>query len=144
MEVTFKRRLTNELLTTYLPSFFLLGISYATTHFKPFYFEAAVTVNLTVMLVATTLFVRSKLFLLPVNFVTCYLSLSLLYYLIYSLMARLPPASYLRLVDIWLISTQLVPFIQVALMTLIELYNDTSMDINHHGFKRLSYLIDKL
>ena len=58
MEVTFKRRLTNELLTTYLPSFFLLGICYATTHFKPFYFEAAVTVNLTVMLVATTLFVR--------------------------------------------------------------------------------------
>ena len=58
MEITFKRRLTNELLTTYLPSFFLLGICYATTHFKRFYFEAAVTVNLTVMLVATTLFVR--------------------------------------------------------------------------------------
>ena len=58
MEITFKRRITNELLTTYLPTFFLLGISYATTHFKAFYFEAAVTVNLTVMLVSTTLFVR--------------------------------------------------------------------------------------
>ena len=58
MEITFKRRITNELLTTYLPTFFLLGISYSTTHFKPFYFEAAVTVNLTVMLVSTTLFVR--------------------------------------------------------------------------------------
>ena len=58
MEVTFKRILTNELLTTYLPSFFLLGICYATTFFKQFYFEAAVTVNLTVMLVATTLFIR--------------------------------------------------------------------------------------
>ena len=51
-------------------------------------------------------------------------------------MARLPPASYLRLVDMWLISTQLVPFIEVALMTLIELYQDSDMDINHHGFKR--------
>ena len=58
MEIVFKRRLVNELLTTYLPSFFLLLMSYATTFFKPFYFEAAVTVNLTVMLVTTTLFVR--------------------------------------------------------------------------------------
>ena len=58
MEVTFQRILTNELLTTYLPSFFLLGICYATTFFKQYYFEAAVTVNLTVMLVATTLFIR--------------------------------------------------------------------------------------
>ena len=58
MEVTFRRRINNELLTTYLPSFFLLGICYATTHFRSFYFEAVVTVNLTVMLVATTLFVR--------------------------------------------------------------------------------------
>ena len=59
MEVNFKRRLVNELLTTYLPSFLLLSICYATTFFKDFYFEAAVTVNLTVMLVATTLFIRS-------------------------------------------------------------------------------------
>ena len=58
METIFKRRLTNELLTTYLPSLLLLLMSYATTFFKPFYFEAAVTVNLTVMLVTTTLFVR--------------------------------------------------------------------------------------
>ena len=58
MEISFKRRLTNELLTTYLPSLLLLGITYATTYFKPFYFEAALTVNLTVLLVITTLFIR--------------------------------------------------------------------------------------
>ena len=58
MEISFKRRLTNELLTTFVPTFFLLGICYSTTFFKQFYFEAAVTVNLTVMLVSTTLFVR--------------------------------------------------------------------------------------
>ena len=58
MEIVFKRRLTNELLTTYLPSLLLLGITYATTFFKSFYFEAALTVNLTVMLVLTTLFIR--------------------------------------------------------------------------------------
>ena len=58
MEIVFKRRLTNELLTTYLPSLLLLGITFATTYFKSFYFEAALTVNLTVMLVLTTLFIR--------------------------------------------------------------------------------------
>ena len=58
MEIVFKRKLTNELMTTYLPSFFLLGICYSTIYFKAFYFEASVTVNLTVMLVATTLFIR--------------------------------------------------------------------------------------
>lgn len=68
MQIVFKRRLTNELLTTYLPTFLLLLISYATTYFKPFYFEAAVTVNLTVMLVTTTLFIRSNLFQFAVGF----------------------------------------------------------------------------
>ena len=68
MEVKFKRRLINELLTTYLPSFLLLGICYATTHFKSFYFEAAVTVNLTVMLVSTTLFIRWVFFGLIFSF----------------------------------------------------------------------------
>ena len=58
MEIVFKRRLTTELLTTYLPSFLLLLMSYATTFFKPFYFEAAVTVNLSILLVTTTLFIR--------------------------------------------------------------------------------------
>ena len=58
MEVTFKRILTNEILTTYLPSFFLIGIVYCTAFFDQIYFEACVTVNLTVMLVATTLFIR--------------------------------------------------------------------------------------
>ena len=58
MEIVFKRRLTNELMTTYLPSLLLLLMSYATTFFKPFYFEAAVTVNLSILLVTTTLFIR--------------------------------------------------------------------------------------
>ena len=58
MEIVFKRMLTNELLTTYLPSLLLLCITYATTFFKSFFFEAALTVNLTVMLVLTTLFIR--------------------------------------------------------------------------------------
>ena len=59
MEIVFKRRLTNDLLTTYLPSFLLVLMCYATSFFKPIYFEAAVTVNLSILLVTTTLFIRS-------------------------------------------------------------------------------------
>ena len=59
MEIVFQRRLTNELMTTYLPSLLLLLMSYATSFFKPFFFEAAVTVNLSILLVTTTLFIRS-------------------------------------------------------------------------------------
>ena len=58
IEIVFKRRLTNELLTTYLPSFLLILMCYATSFFKPIYFEAAVTVNLSILLVTTTLFIR--------------------------------------------------------------------------------------
>ena len=103
MEIVFKRRITNELLTTYLPSILLLVISYATTFFKPFYFEAQVTVNLSVMLVTTNLFIR------------CYNinNYSVLKRLFFSVMEKLPVTSYIRLVDIWLIFGQLMPFIQV-------------------------------
>ena len=52
-----KRRIVNEVLTTYLPSFIMLIIVYSTNFFKPFFFEAIVTVNLTSLLVLTTLFI---------------------------------------------------------------------------------------
>ena len=84
MEVVFKRRLTNEILTTYLPSILLILITYATTFFKPFFFEAALTVNLTTMLVMTTLFI--------------------------SVMEKLPSTAYVKMVDIWLIFGQLITY----------------------------------
>ena len=121
----FKRRLTNELLTTYLPSFLLVLMCYATSFFKPIYFEAAVTVNLSILLVTTTLFIRwlkiIHLLLSPI--------------ILFSVMAKLPATSYVRMVDIWLIFTQLYPFLEVVLYTIIELYNEEEVT-NHHGFKR--------
>ena len=123
MEIVFKRRLMNELLTTFLPSLLLLLITYATTFFKSFYFEAALTVNLTVMLVFTTLFIR---YVRSVNSRENVLK---------SVMEKLPSTSYVRLVDIWLICGQLIPFIEVILLTLRELYNEED-EINHHGRAR--------
>ena len=57
MVIILKRRLINELMTTYLPTVLILTIVYATNFFKPFFFEAVVTVNLTALLVLTTLFI---------------------------------------------------------------------------------------
>ena len=113
MEIVFKRRLTNELLTTYLPSLLLLLMSYATTFFKPFYFEAAVTVNLSILLVTTTLFIRWKI-IISCKHIDTFLIISCCCILgiFISVMGKRPATSYVRLVDIWLIFGQLVPFIE--------------------------------
>ena len=87
MRISLQRKIMSELMTTYLPSILLLMITFATTFFKPVYFEAALTVNLTNMLVMTTIFT--------------------------SVMDRLPTTSYLKMIDIWLIFCQLIPFTEV-------------------------------
>ena len=88
MKISLKRKIMSEMMTTYLPSILLLMITFATTFFKPVYFEAALTVNLTNMLVMTTIFT--------------------------SVMDRLPTTSYLKMIDIWLIFCQLIPFSEVG------------------------------
>ena len=111
MQIIFKRRLTNEVLTTYLPTVLLILISYCTTFFKEFFFEAALTVNVTVMLVLTTLFI--------------------------SVMEKLPPTSYVRMVDIWLIFGILIPFLEVSILTFKEYHSaGNDQEINHHGEAR--------
>ena len=91
-----KRKITSELMTTYFPT--LLLITFATTFFKPFFFEAALSVNLTTMLVMTTIFI--------------------------SKMESLPPTSTTKMIDYWLILCQLVPFAEVVLLTAMEYIRD--------------------
>ena len=98
MQLIFKRRLINEAMTTFFPSVLLISITFATTFFKPIYFEASLTVNLTVMLVITTLFI--------------------------SVMEKLPATSYLKWVEIWLIFAQLIPFTEVIFVTVLERYKE--------------------
>ena len=69
-------------------------ITFATTFFKPFFFEAALSVNLTTMLVMTTIFI--------------------------SKMESLPPTSDIKMIDCWLVFCQMIPFAEVALLTAIE------------------------
>ena len=53
LEATLGRRLLGTLLTIYLPTILLNVIGHATNYFKAFFFEAVVSVNLTVMLVCS-------------------------------------------------------------------------------------------
>ena len=108
MELVLKRRITNELLTTYLPTVLILVIVYITNFFKPFFFEAVVTVNLTALLVLTTLFI--------------------------SVSGSLPPTAYVKMIDIWLIFSQLIPFTEVLLHTFMDcMREEEEREVNHHG-----------
>ena len=94
MTIVMTRKIMSEMMTTYFPSLLLMMITFATTFFKPFFFEAALSVNLTTMLVMTTIFI--------------------------SKMESLPPTSATKMIDYWLILCQLVPFAQVVLLTAME------------------------
>ena len=94
MAIVMKRKITSEMMTTYFPTLLLTAITFATTFFKPFFFEAALSVNLTTMLVMTTIFI--------------------------SKMESLPPTSDIKMIDIWLILCQIYPFVEVVLLTAME------------------------
>ena len=98
VKIVFKRKIMSEMMTTYFPSALLMLITFATTFFKPFFFEAALSVNLTTMLVMTTIFI--------------------------SKMESLPPTSDIRMIDIWLVFCQLVPFVEVVLLTAMEYHRE--------------------
>ena len=70
--------------------------------FKPVFFEAALSVNLTTMLVMTTIFI--------------------------SKMEGLPPTSATKMIDYWLVLCQLVPFAQVVLLTAMEFLREEKQE----------------
>ena len=97
MAIVLKRKVATELLTTYLPTILLLLITFVTTFFDKDLFGDAIAVNLTIMLVMTTIF-TSKI-------------------------EELPPTSDMKMIDVWLIFCLVVPFLEVVLRTAIECMN---------------------
>ena len=97
MTIVLKRKVAMELLTTYLPTILLLLITFVTIFFDKDLFGDAIAVNLTIMLVMTTIF-TSKI-------------------------EELPPTSDMKMIDIWLIFCLVVPFLEVILRTAIECVN---------------------
>ena len=112
MSLTLQRKVTSELMTTYFPSLLLIAITFATTFFKPDFFEAGLSVNLTNMLVMTTIFI--------------------------SKMEGLPPTSDIKMIDIWLVLCQMVPFVEVVLTTAREYHRKD--DYNNQGRNILPHM----
>ena len=94
MAIMLKRKVVTELMTTYLPTILLLLITFITIFFDKDLFGDVIAVNLTIMLVMTTIF-TSKI-------------------------EELPPTSDMKMIDIWLIFCLVVPFLEVILRTAIE------------------------
>ena len=97
MALRLKRKIAMELATTYFPTILLLLITFVTTFFDEGLFGDAIAVNLTIMLVMTTIF-TSKI-------------------------EELPPTSDMKMIDVWLIFCLVVPFLEVILRTAIECMN---------------------
>ena len=107
-KITLGRRLLGTVLTVFLPTILMNVVGHGANYFKAFFFEAVVSVNLTVMLVLTTMFINVS--------------------------NQLPKTSYIKMMDIWLISNLLLPFMEVLLHTYIDrLRNDEDREVNHHG-----------
>ena len=69
-----------------------------TYFFKPYFFEATLSVNLPTMLVITTIFISK-------------------------IEGSLPPTSDIKMINIWLILCQLAPFAQVVLACFLLLWS---------------------
>ena len=108
IHLTLGRRLLGIFLTVFFPTILLNVIGFATNFFKEFFFEAVITVNLTSMLVLSTMFI--------------------------SISNNLPKTSYMKMVDVWLLFNLMYPFIVVLLHTYMDvLRSDEGREINHHG-----------
>ncbi len=102
-EITFRRRLLSTVMTAYLPTVLLCAVCFSTNGFKPEYFEAAVTVNLTSLLVLTTFFI--------------------------GISNSLPQTSYIKMIDVWMVANLFIPFLEVLLVTLAESYRLDTVNV---------------
>ena len=94
ISVTLGRKILSQVLTIYLPSVLIIVVVYSTNFLKQFFFEAIVSVNLTAMLVLTTIFLGVS--------------------------GDLPTTSYVKYVEVWLLFSLFVPFIYVLLHIYID------------------------
>ena len=98
MVITLRRKFLREVITTYLPTILLMIATFITTFFKPEFFEAALGVNLTTMLMMTTIFMTS--------------------------LSELTDTAYPKWIDFCLIFCQIIPLAEVVLLTLKEAYRE--------------------
>ena len=88
------RKLSFHIFNTYVPSFCLMMIALFTLFIDKSHFEVTIMVALTSMLVVYTLH--------------------------QSISANLPQTSYMKMIDIWLVSGLIVPFLIIAILVIMD------------------------
>ena len=103
------RRLLSIFLTNIVPTITINCIGHTANYFKEFFFEAIISLNVTVMLMLTTMFI--------------------------SISNNLPKTAYIKMMDAWLLFNLSKPFIDIILQTYMEYLrvDDTDRVINKHG-----------
>ena len=105
------RRLLSIVLTVFAPTVILNVVGHSSNYFKEFFFEAVISLNVTVMLVLTTMFI--------------------------SVSDSLPKTAYIKMIDIWLLFNLIKPFNDILMTTYMDhLKVDDDREINHHGVAR--------
>ena len=109
VEIVIGRRLLSFILTTILPTLFLNIIGHMANYFKEFFFEGIISLNVTVMLVLTTMFINVS--------------------------NNLPKTAYLKMIDTWLLFNLFKPFVDIIMQTYIETLRseESGREVNHHG-----------
>ena len=102
LQIVIQRRLLSLILTTFIPTIILNVIGHMSNYFKEFFFEGLMGLNVTVMLVLTTMFL--------------------------SVSTNLPPTAYIKMIDCWLIFNLLKPFVDIIVQTYIETLRDNPDD----------------
>ena len=90
------------LTTVYIPTILLNIIGHNTNYFKPFYFESAIAVNVTAMLVLVSMYI--------------------------AVVESLPVTSYIKMIEIWILFSLVIPFVDVILCCIIDFtrYNSST------------------
>ena len=111
VDIYLGRRLLSIILTVFAPTVILNIVGHSSNYFKEFFFEAVISLNVTVMLVLTTMFI--------------------------SVSNNLPKTSYIKMIDIWLLFNLIKPFNDILVTTYMDsLKVDDGREINHHGVAR--------
>ena len=111
VDIYLGRRLLSIILTVFAPTVILNIVGHSSNYFKEFFFEAVISLNVTVMLVLTTMFI--------------------------SVSENLPKTAYIKMIDIWLLFNLIKPFNDILVTTYIDFLKvDEERQINHHGVVR--------
>ena len=111
VDIFLGRRLLSIILTVFVPTIILNLVGHASNYFKEFFFEAIISVNVTAMLVLTTMFINVS--------------------------NNRPKTAYIKMIDIWLLFNLIKPFNDILVHTYMDyLKNDDEREINHHGTAR--------